>query len=131
LHGGGFIANAADCLNAFALSPKMTGRSRRGLESRGVGSRGDTALSSLTLGWIAFLIFGGTKGAGYCEGSNEGLSGRVRGGWFNVSSTEGAGLFQLNDGCGVLFKEDSIDEDVEIDSENGSDLGAKIAVVGG
>jgi hypothetical protein len=77
LCGGGFIANAADCLKALALSPNMTGRSRRGLESRGVGSCGDTALSSLIFGWIGFLIFGGTKGAGYCEGSKEGLSNRV------------------------------------------------------
>lgn len=48
-----------------------------------------------------------------------------------MPSTEGAGLFQLNDGCDVSFKAGNTDEDVEIDSENGSDLGAKTAVVGG
>jgi hypothetical protein len=80
LVGGGFVANATDCLNAFALSPNITGRSRSGLEARGVGSRGDTAFSTLGCGWIVFLAFGGTTGAGYCEGSNVGLSGRMGGG---------------------------------------------------
>ena len=128
---GGFVASAADCLNAFALSPNMTGRSRRGLEARGVGLFGETAFSSLVLGWTGFRIFGGTQGAGYCEGSSGGLLGTC-GAWeLELSSTEGAGMFQLNDGCWVMFEADGGNEGVEIESKEGSDFGAKTAVGGG
>lgn len=131
LRVGGFIANAADCRKAFALSANMTGRSRRGLESRGVGSCADTALSSLTLGWIAFLCFGGMGGVGYCDGSNEGLFGGAEGDWFATSSTKGAGAVQLKDGCAVLVDAESVDEDLEFDSEDRSGRGAETAVAGG
>jgi hypothetical protein len=39
-------------------------------------------------------------------------------------------VVEPTDGCGVFVKADGVDEDIEIESEDGSGLGAKTAVVG-
>jgi len=129
---GGFPC-AADCLNAFPWSPNMTGRSRRGLEARGVGSCWEIAFNSLCLGWgwIDFLDFGGTGGAGYCEGNSLGLPGTFGTRELDVSAAEGAGVFKLSGWSWVSVEEEGIGGGLEIESKDGSGLGAEMAVFGG